>query len=125
MDAGPPLCNGLRLVFKDASGATRTTTFSQKTINRTLPEDCYDMYDPSDGEDTPLAFIVGEYRAGTSLAVSAESLDPFEGWKTDEDVASYAVWAAEEEMLKHLEHLREKGRPSPKPPSRPLVVTLG
>ena len=119
-----PLCNGLQLMYKDADGETQTKAFSQKIINRTLPEDCYELYDPADVEDTPLAFIVCEYLAGTSLVVTADSIDPFEGWKTAEDIASYGVWEEEEGILNHLKHLKEKGKSSLKPPSRPLVVTL-
>ena len=118
------LCDGVTINFTDDNGVTQTKMFNIMEANATMPDGCYDeTFDDDDGR-TPLGFIIGEYDAGTSLAVVLSHYSPFEDWKRAEDIASYAVWSCEDEMVQHLKHLQNNGEPSATPPIHPLTVTL-
>jgi hypothetical protein len=121
-----PSCDGLLMTWScDSNAEAKSKTFTVAEIDSIVPANCYDFYDPEEDDNTPLTFLIQEYDEATVVSFQHDALDPFATWMTNAVIKDYAVWAEEEGLQKHLEHLAISTHQSATPPAHPLTVSFG
>jgi len=120
------LCDGVSITWTDSnSGQVQRKEFTVRGINRAVPTGCYDEFgDYDDDEGTPLAFLVREYDYGTTVSFDCSVVaGPFSSWMSNDCIRTHAVWAFEEDMMKHLKYLKGTAKQPKQCPRYPLVVS--
>jgi hypothetical protein len=129
-----PLCDGLRLVFKD-DGVTVTKDFNLNDINKNFPVDCYEEFEHED--ETLLGFLVGEHDSGSAVTLDAAHTfadyaawppprESLKTWKCPHTATHMLNWWGGnlEKVFKHIFHLKESTTSSPVPLTHPLTITF-